>query len=94
MLGFRCQLGMGEKAERVEAVVERHDHDAAGGEARPVVARLRTRADGEAAAVNPDHDREPFGTLRFGLRPDVEGEAVLGEAACGEVDVVEDDALQ
>ena len=77
MLGFGGEFRMREEAERIEAVVERHDHDAARREARSVVARLRTRADDEAAPVNPDHDRKLLRIVRFDRRPDVKSEAVL-----------------
>ena len=56
--GFLREFGMREKAERVEAMVERDDDDALRGEAAAVVARLRSRADDEAAAVDPDHHRQ------------------------------------
>ncbi len=58
MLRLGGKLGMGEKAQRVEAMVQRHDEDAAGRETRAVVARLSAGADDEASAVNPNHRRQ------------------------------------
>ena len=94
MLRFAAQFRMGEKAERVEAVVQGHHHDAVGGEPGSVIARLRARADDKSAAVNPDHDGKPVGASRRSRRPDIDIETVLGDAANGRVDVVEDDALK
>ena len=91
--GFLREFGMREKAERVEAMVERDHDDAARGELRAVVARLRSRADREPAAVNPDHHRQRR-VARLRRRPDVEIEAILADALDRRVDVVEHDALQ
>ena len=43
---------MGEKAQRIEPMVERDDDDAARRETRAVIARLGPRADDKPAAVN------------------------------------------
>jgi hypothetical protein len=94
MPGFGGEFGVGEKAQRVEPVVERHDEDAARREARAVVARLGAGAHGGAAAVNPDHRGQARTVSRRGRSPDVEIEAILGDAGDGRVDVVEQDALQ
>ena len=85
---------MGEKAQRIEPMVEGHDEDAARGEMRAVIARLGAGADDKPAAVNPDHRRQPRAIVRGGRRPDVEIEAILGDAGGARVDVVEHDALQ
>ncbi len=61
------------------------------GEAPAVLARLRCGAGLEAAAVDPDHDRQPLG-CRAGRRPDVEVQAVLARLVA-EDHVVEDRPL-
>ena len=58
MLRFGGELGMGEKAQRIEPMVERDDDDAARRETRAVIARLGPGADDKPAAVNPDHHRQ------------------------------------
>ncbi len=57
MLGFGGELGMREKAQRIEPMVDGDDDDAARGETRAVIAGLGAGADDEAAAMNPDHHR-------------------------------------
>ena len=72
------QRGQVKESERAESVVDGDDDDiAALGEHRAVVeASSLPGADGEGAAVDPDHDRT--GGVVCGGRPDVEEEAVLG----------------
>ncbi len=94
MLRFGGELRMGEKAQRVEPMVERHDENAARGNMRAVIARLGPGADDEPAAVDPDHRRQPRPIVRGGRRPDVEIKAILGDSGGARVDVVEEDALQ
>ena len=94
MARFRGQLGMGEKAQHVETVVHGHDHDAARREPRAVIARLGARAGDVAAAMDPEHDRQPVRSFGRGRRPDIEIEAVLRHAGDGRIDVVPDDSLQ
>jgi hypothetical protein len=94
MLGFGRELRMGEKAQRVEPMVERDDEDAARGKMRTIIARLGAGADDKPAAVNPDHRRQPRPIVRGGRRPDIEIKAILGDSGGARVDVVEDHALQ
>ena len=94
MIGFGGKLGMGEKTQRIEPMVERDDDDAARGETRAVVARLGPGAGDEPAAVNPDHCRQSCAIAGRGRRPDIEIEAILGHAGGVTVDVAPDDALQ
>src|SRR5438105_4594933 len=74
-----------EEQEAVDpkAIVDGHADDAVSREARAVVARHRTRAVDEGAAVNPDQDRQA-GRADVG-RPDVEVQALLaGDHRLGE----------
>ena len=65
------------EAVDVHAVVDRHVDDAVAHERGSVVRGNASRADGESAAVNPDHDRQP---RPAGIgRPHVEVEAVLAD---------------
>ncbi len=80
MASFLRQFGMREEAERSEAVVQGHDHRSLRREILTVVPRLTAGSAGEAAAVNPHHDRTTIGgALRAG--PDIEIQAVF--TACG-----------
>ena len=94
MTQFSGELGMGEKAQRIESMVERDDDDAARGEMSAVVARLGSRAGDKSTAVNPDHRRQSGAFARRGWRPDIQIEAILRNAGRERVDVVPDDALQ
>src|SRR5271170_4043812 len=94
MVRFGGELGMGEKAKRVQPMVEGHDDDAARREMRAVIARLRSAAGDKPAAVNPDHRRQSGAIARRSWRPDIQIEAILGDAGHEWVDVVPDDALE
>ena len=94
MFQFGGEFRMGEKTQRIEAMVERNDEDAARGKMRAIIARLGAGADDKPAAVNPDHRRQPRAIVRGGRRPDVEIKAILGDSGGVRVDVVEDHALQ
>ena len=92
--GFGGQFGMREEAERVEAMVDGDDDDPLRRQPAAVVTRLRAGTDDEAAAVDPEQHRQVSRLARRGRSPDVEIEAILGNAGYAGVDVVEDDALQ
>ena len=80
---FGREFGMREKTERIEPMVDGDDDDASRGELCAVVARLGARPDDEAAAVNPEQHRQARGLARPHGRPDVEIEAILGDAGAG-----------
>ena len=70
-------VGEADESKWSKSIVNRDDyHVAAAREDRAVVESLRAGADGEAAAMNPDHHRSALAVERG--RPDVEREAILG----------------
>lgn len=71
---------MREKAERSEAIIDRHQNDAAPRQRRAVVNRRTPAAGDISAAVNPHHDRKFLGG-GFGGRPDVEIQAIFARLA-------------
>ena len=76
--GLGAQQRVGEIAERPEAVVDGHQHDAAPGQPRPVVGDVGAVADSQPAAVDPD--QHGGAVIRRRRRPDVQVEAVLVHA--------------
>jgi len=67
--GLPAELRMREPAQHAEAVVDRHDHHAARGEALAVVHRVATGAGLKRTAIDPDEDRC---VPRIRGRPDVQ----------------------
>lgn len=76
--GFRAERRVGEIAEDAKPVVDRHHHDAFGGETRTVIEGLAAGSRDQRAAVDPDDDRR---RLSVSGRPDVQRQAVLAGAS-------------
>ena len=76
---------MGEETERAEAVVERHDDNAATDERMGAVQTARRGAVAERSPMDKDHHRRRKGNAR--RREDVEDEAVLAllEGIAGDI---------
>ena len=70
---FRIEIGMGEKAEDAETIVEADDDDALGRQEAAVGGGIGRGAELKAAPVNPHH-HGPLLVRQFGGGPDVEGE--------------------
>ena len=94
MVRFGGEFGMGEEAQRIEPMVKRDDDDASCRKTRAVVARFGARADDRSAAVDPYHCRQARAYPRSSRRPNIEIEAILGDAGGVRIDIVPDDALQ
>src|SRR5277367_39533 len=74
---FVGEGGVGEKAERAQAIVAGHDDDAVLDEGRGIV--VITFAGDERAAVDPEHDRARTGEYGGVWRVDIEEEAMRGD---------------
>lgn len=83
---------MGEEAEYVQAIVDRDDHHSLRGQMGAVIFRLRCGAEIVAAAVDPDHHRQPV-RRRFRRRPDVQVETVLAHPIVEGIEIAETIAL-
>ena len=94
MVQFGGELGMSEETQRIEPMIKGDDDDASCRKMRAVVASFGDRAYDKAAAMNPNHRRQARARPRSSGRPDVEIEAILGDAGGVRIDVVPDDALQ
>jgi len=75
VVGLGRQLLGGEEPERAEPVVRAHHHDAFGGQVVTLVVGHVVRTLDEAAAVDPDHDRQVLDVLG---RARVQAQAVRG----------------
>src|SRR5262249_29640470 len=71
---FGGQFRYGEQTEDAQAIVEGNQDQAVASEGVTIVASLRACADGERAAVDPDHYRQFAGAFRS---PDVESKAIF-----------------
>src|SRR4029453_4638736 len=78
MLGFPGQLRMGQKSQRADPIVQADDDDAFRCELRAVVDSHRARAFVEAAAIDPEHDRQPGARIPR-RRPYIEEETVFAD---------------
>src|SRR5450759_4434264 len=78
---------MREEAEGSEPIVERDDDRALFREPRTVVAFFAAESGEETAAVNPYHHWAPRRVCVQRIRPDVEKEAILGDAGRERIDV-------
>src|SRR5258705_13611351 len=80
---------MREKSKRSEPVVERDDHRTLLREPRTVVSFFAAETGPESAAVNPDEHGAPDAGRGNGerARPDVEVEAILGNAGGERINV-------
>ena len=58
MVQFGGEVGMGEKTQGVQPVVDCDDNDAARRDMGAIITRLRPGAGDESATVNPDHGGE------------------------------------
>src|SRR6266849_11090905 len=83
---------MRKESEDIQPVIERHGHDASGGEALAIVARLRTVAGNESTAIEV-HQYRQLRVGGFRQCPDVEVKAILAHTIRTEVHIAEDRAL-
>jgi hypothetical protein len=81
-LRFTTELGMREKTEGAEAIIERHDDDTSGGKCRAVVNRYRARSGCKTAAMNPHEHRQPARAPRG--CPHVQVQTVLADGSAGQ----------
>ncbi len=75
---------MAEKAQRADAVIKGHGHDALARQSITGIERQRRGTDGPAAAINEDHDR--LLRLSRARRPDVQIEAVFAARLFAEIE--------